>query len=120
MILDISKDLKIKNESSCISDLKEKINQMNTYKKIASIIRATTFNHVPQTLLEKNNQDADYFHFTLDNYSIKCNLLRKKWESTSKAEFTDLEWAKENLKVLITCIRLCYYKLAVSKRKLDK
>jgi hypothetical protein len=40
MILDISKDLKIlENESVCIvSDfLREKINQMNTYK-IASII----------------------------------------------------------------------------------
>jgi hypothetical protein len=32
-----------------------------------------------------------------DNYSIKCNLLRK---GTNKARFTDLEWAKENLKVL--------------------
>ena len=31
---------------------------------------------------------------------IKCNLLRKEWESTNKAKYTDLEWAKENLKVL--------------------
>jgi predicted metal-dependent HD superfamily phosphohydrolase len=90
------------NESVCIvSDfLKEKDKSDEYTQKIASIIRATTFNHVPQTLLEKIIRDADYFHFTDDNYSIKCNLLRKEWESTSKAKFTDLEWAKENLKVL--------------------
>jgi hypothetical protein len=50
---------------------------------------------VPQTLLEKIIRDADYFHFTQDNYSIKCNLLRKEWESTNKAKFTDLEWLKK-------------------------
>jgi hypothetical protein len=49
---------------------------------------------VPQTL-GKIIRDADYFHFTQDNYSIKCNLLRKEWESTSKAKFTDLEWLKK-------------------------
>jgi HD superfamily phosphodiesterase len=68
------------NESVCIvSDFKGKDKSDEYIQKIASIIRATTFNHVPQTLLEKIIRDADYFHFT-DNYSIKCNLLRKEWE----------------------------------------
>jgi hypothetical protein len=66
MILDKGGAENHENESVCIvSDFfKEKINQMNTYKKIASIIRATTFNHVPQTLWKKIIRDADYFHFT--------------------------------------------------------
>jgi hypothetical protein len=44
--------------------LKEKDKSDEYIQKIASIIRATTFNHVPQTLLEKIIRDADYFHFT--------------------------------------------------------
>jgi hypothetical protein len=34
-----------------------------------------------------------------DNYSIKCNQ-EKNGKVQVKAKFTDLEWAKENLKVL--------------------
>jgi hypothetical protein len=49
---------------------------------------------VPQRFWKKIIRDADY-HFTQDNYSIKCNLLRKEWERTSKAKFTDLEWLKK-------------------------
>jgi hypothetical protein len=73
MILDISKDLKIMKTKvyALFLTLKEKDKSDEYIQKIASIIRATTFNHVP---FEKNNQDADYFHFTQDNYSIKCNL----------------------------------------------
>jgi hypothetical protein len=84
------------------------------------VLYATTFNHVPQRFW-KIIRDADYFHFTKDNYSIKCNLLRKEWESTNKAKFTDLEWAKENLKVLSqnhVSYRLCYYKLAEKEKTL--
>jgi predicted metal-dependent HD superfamily phosphohydrolase len=90
------------NESVCIvSDfLKEKDKSDEYIEKVASIIQATTFDHVPQTLLEKIIRDADYFHFTKEDYPVKCNLLRKEWEVTNKAKYTDLEWAYENLKVL--------------------
>jgi predicted metal-dependent HD superfamily phosphohydrolase len=90
------------NESvSIVSDfLKEKDKSDEYIEKVASIIQATTFDHVPQTLLEKIIRDADYFHFTKEDYPVKCNLLRKEWEVTNKAKYTDLEWAYENLKVL--------------------
>jgi hypothetical protein len=67
--------------------LKEKDKSDEYTQKIASIIRATTFNHVPQ-IFEKIIRDADYFHFTADNYSIKCKV--KKRISTNKGSTTDL------------------------------
>jgi len=54
----------------------------------------------PQTLLEKIIKDADFFHFTKEDYPIKCNLLRREWESTNRVKYTDLEWAQENLRML--------------------
>jgi hypothetical protein len=55
---DISKELKIMKTKvyTLFLILKEKDKSDEYIQKIASIIRATTFNHVPQTLLEKNNQ----------------------------------------------------------------
>jgi hypothetical protein len=58
--------------------------------------------------------------FNKDRLFNKMQSAKKEWEGTNKAKFTDLEWAKENLKVLSqnhVYYRLCYYKLAVSKRK---
>ena len=80
--------------------LKEKDKSDEYIKKVSSIIKATTYDYIPQTLLEKIIRDADYFHFTKEDYPVKCNLLRKELEGTNKAKFTDLEWANENLKVL--------------------
>jgi HD superfamily phosphodiesterase len=54
------------NESVCIvSDFKGKDKSDEYIQIVASIIRATTFNHVPQTLLKKIIRDADYFSFTM-------------------------------------------------------
>jgi predicted metal-dependent HD superfamily phosphohydrolase len=80
--------------------LKEKGKSEEYIQKVSRIIEATIYDYVPQTLLEKIIRDADYFHFTKEDYPIKCKLLRKEWESTNKATYSDLEWAKENLKVL--------------------
>jgi hypothetical protein len=61
---DISKELKIMKTKvyALFLILKEKDKSDEYIQKIASIIRATTFNHVPQTLLKKIIRDADYFH----------------------------------------------------------
>lgn len=80
--------------------LKEKDKSEEYIQQVSSIIKATTFDYVPQTLLEKILRDADYIHFTKEDYLIKCNLLRKEWESTNKVKYTDLEWAQENLRML--------------------
>lgn len=84
-----------------VSDfLKEKDKSDEYIQKVSSVIKATIFDYVPQTLLEKIIRDADFFHFTKEDYPIKCNLLRREWESTNKVKYTDLEWAQENLRML--------------------
>lgn len=84
-----------------VSDfLKEKDKSDEYIQKVSSVIKATVFDYVPQTLLEKIIRDADFFHFTKEDYPIKCNLLRREWESTNKVKYTDLEWAQENLRML--------------------
>jgi hypothetical protein len=66
------------NESVCIvSDfLRKKINQMNTYKKLL-VLYEQLRSIMCRKRLKKIIRDADYFHFCRDNYSIKCNLLKK-------------------------------------------
>jgi predicted metal-dependent HD superfamily phosphohydrolase len=87
--------------ASIVSDfLKQKEKTEEYIQKVSSIIKATIFEYVPQTHLEKIMRDADYFHFTKENYAVKCNLLRQEWENTNKANYTDLDWAKGNLEML--------------------
>jgi predicted metal-dependent HD superfamily phosphohydrolase len=84
-----------------VSDfLKEKEKSDDYILKVSSLIRATIYDYVPQTLFEKIIRDADYFHFTKENYPVKCALLRKEWEGTDNGRYSDLEWAKENLRML--------------------
>jgi HD superfamily phosphodiesterase len=80
--------------------LKKKKKTAEYIQKVTSIIEATTYDYVPKTISEKIIRDADCFHFGKLDYALRCNLLRREWESTNKAKFTDLEWAKENLKIL--------------------
>jgi predicted metal-dependent HD superfamily phosphohydrolase len=84
-----------------VSDfLKEKDKSEEYIQQVSSIIKATIFDYVPQSLLEKIIKDADFFHFTKEDYPIKCNLLRREWECTNRVKYTDLEWAQENLRML--------------------
>lgn len=67
--------------------------------KVASLIKATMYGYVPQTLGEKIIRDADYSHFTSKSYLDTCELLRREWEITQNKHFTDLEWAKGNFEL---------------------
>lgn len=69
-------------------------------EKVSSIIMATTYGHIPETILEKIIKDADYYHFTSKDYFNKCELLREEWVAVRRKKYTDLEWAVENLKML--------------------
>lgn len=71
--------------------------------QVKALIRATKYHYIPQNILEKIIKDADFYHFTLPNYSEKCELLRGEWESIKYKQITDLEWAHENLNVLKQC-----------------
>ncbi|HJS00582.1 MAG TPA: Pycsar system effector family protein [Flavobacterium sp.] len=75
----------------------EYINQVNL------LIRATVYNCSPQSILEKIIKDADFYHFSTDNYFDRCELLRTEWKKVKYKQFSDLEWAKENLHMLTQC-----------------
>lgn len=68
--------------------------------EVSNLILATVFNHHPKNELEKIIRDADYFHFSDENYLTICEFLRDEWQMTCQKSFNDLEWAKENLLML--------------------
>ena len=67
---------------------------------ISSIILATKMENVPQTLLEMCLRDADYYHFTKDNYCEANLLLKKEIETTHNISISDEKWCLENLEML--------------------
>lgn len=75
-------------------------------QKVAGLIKATEGNYEPKTISEKIIRDADYWHFANEDYLAVCQLLREEWELQNKV-FTDLQWATDNRKFLVTCHR--YY-----------
>ncbi|HLP64708.1 Pycsar system effector family protein [Flavobacterium sp.] len=69
-------------------------------EQVASLIRATVKSFVPTTELEKIIRDADYFHLASKDYLLSATYLKMELKNTMNLEFTELEWAKENLKFL--------------------
>lgn len=76
----------------------------STYiEQLSALIRATLYSYEPQTILEKIIKDADFYHFTKENYCDRCECLRAEWKIVKQKETSDLEWARENLKMLTEC-----------------
>lgn len=71
--------------------------------QVSTLIRATLYCYEPKTLLEKIIKDADFYHFTTENYCDRCELLRGEWKIVKQKQASDLEWARENLKMLTQC-----------------
>ncbi len=69
-------------------------------QQVCDLILATKYTHFPTNLLEMCLKDADFYHFTLDNYSELGDLLKKEIETTCTKKLTDTDWCKENLNVL--------------------
>lgn len=67
---------------------------------IASIISATKLENQPNTFLEKCLRDADYYHFTKENYCEANFLLKKEIEQTHNIEISDEKWCLENFEML--------------------
>ena len=92
------------HEENSISVLRDFLNQIPNHglniEIIASIIRATKLENVPQTHLEMCLRDADYYHFTKENYCETNILLKKEIEQTCKVEITDEKWCFENFEML--------------------
>lgn len=67
---------------------------------VSRLILATQCDHEPQDLLEKCMKDADFYHFTLENYGDLCSLLKEEFETVSNKEIPDIVWCRENINVL--------------------
>lgn len=70
---------------------------------LKNIILATQLDDVPKTLLEKCMRDADYYHFTKENYCDYNILLKREIEITQNIEITDEKWCEENYRMLTKC-----------------
>ncbi len=67
-------------------------------QKIRSLICATNLTHKPQNILEQIMRDADSSHLASEHYFEISNYLREELNKTQNKDFSDLGWAKENLK----------------------
>ena len=69
-------------------------------KEIISMIRATKYPQQPVTLMEKVICDADFYHFSREDYPAHERALRKEWEIYLHLTFSDGEWARLNYEML--------------------
>lgn len=91
-------------DSSCAiasQFLKENGKSEEYITKIVNLIKATTKEYIPQTLLEKIIKDADYYHLFSDDYMSSSEVLRKEWENTGDKIYSDKDWATENWDFLV-------------------
>lgn len=98
-----------KHEEKSIGFLKEFLEDKKIDPSIfplaQSLILATEFNKIPESLPEKIICDADCSHFGDKNYLAISELLRDEWEVTINRKLTDLEWNIENRDMLTRCHR---------------
>lgn len=90
-------------EKSCeiFNDFIKEISSENVnIDQVSSLILATKCSHFPTNLLEMCMKDADFYHFTLDNYNELGELLKNEIETTCTKQLTDIDWCTENLTVL--------------------
>ncbi|MDI9258433.1 Pycsar system effector family protein [Flavobacterium sedimenticola] len=80
--------------------LKERNYNPEDIAVIRTLINATIKSHSPTTPLEKIIRDADYFHLAEKDYLSSAEFLKLELKCTLHTDFTDLEWAKENLNFL--------------------
>ena len=83
--------------------LKSKDKSIEYIDSVSILIKATTFDYIPKTILEKIIRDADYSHFANPDYLSVCEQLRKEWENTQNKIYNDCDWAKENYRILLNC-----------------
>lgn len=81
--------------------LKEKGQSDDFIAHVSSLILATIKEYVPKTHLEKIIKDADFAHLMGTEYATTCELLRIELKNTWNLNFSNAEWAKENLNFLM-------------------
>ncbi|KIO53320.1 Pycsar system effector family protein [Flavobacterium hibernum] len=81
--------------------LKEKEQSDEFIAKVSNLIMATVKEYIPKTHLEKIIKDADFAHLMGTEYATTCELLRIELKNTWNLNFSNEEWAKENLNFLL-------------------
>ncbi|MFW0738065.1 Pycsar system effector family protein [Flavobacterium sp. T12S277] len=81
--------------------LKEKELSDEFIAKVSGLILATVKEYIPKTHLEKIIKDADFAHLMGTEYATTCELLRIELKNTWNLNFSNAEWAKENLNFLM-------------------
>lgn len=81
--------------------LKEKQQSDEFIASVSSLIMATVKEYIPKTHLEKIIKDADFAHLMGNEYATTCELLRIELKNTWNLNFSNVEWAKENLNFLM-------------------
>ncbi|SNR34007.1 Pycsar system effector family protein [Flavobacterium sp. ov086] len=81
--------------------LKEKEQSDEFIATVSSLILATVKEYIPKTHLEKIIKDADFAHLMGAEYVTTCELLRIELKNTWNLNFSNEEWAKENLNFLM-------------------
>ncbi|WP_163399384.1 Pycsar system effector family protein [Flavobacterium fluviatile] len=82
--------------------LKERNQSDEFIKKVGDLISATAKEYIPKNHLEKIIKDADFIHIISPEYVSTCELLRLELKNTGIVDFSNLEWATENFKFLMT------------------
>ncbi|QDW22981.1 Pycsar system effector family protein [Flavobacterium sp. KBS0721] len=83
------------------SFLKEKEQSDEFITAVSNLIMATIKEYIPKTHLEKIIKDADFAHLVGTEYETTCELLRIELKNTWNLDFSNAEWAKENLNFLM-------------------
>jgi len=83
------------------SFLKEKEQSDEFITAVSNLIMATVKEYIPKTHLEKIIKDADFAHLVGTEYETTCELLRIELKNTWNLDFSNAEWAKENLNFLM-------------------
>lgn len=81
--------------------LKEKGLSDEFITQVSGLILATVKEYIPKTHLEKIIKDADFAHLMGTEYATTCELLRIELKNTWNLNFSNAEWAKENLNFLM-------------------
>ncbi|PWS28610.1 hypothetical protein DHW03_01805 [Pedobacter yonginense] len=69
-------------------------------KVVKSCILATSYPQYPNTLLERVICDADFYHFSLQNYQEYAHRLKKEWKLNLGLDYSQAAWDQLNLNML--------------------
>ncbi len=70
--------------------------------EIETLILSTKAGSVPEGTLQEILHDADYINIGKKRFNLRAQLLRIEWERILDKTFTELEWAEEQLRFLIS------------------